>query len=290
MLRIPPYDISVSVPVGLPNTEYSVLVEDMSDSSTTKFTLQSDGSSKVLVELSGRYDSEYLIYVDGKEIFQEVVRPYVNAKDKFSTASEIAEYSKHEELARAIIDSIVDEGFYFRKELVQITGLGADYLPLWNKAQKLLSLQENNIVVFDADSPTESQITYGLSEDKSSITIVYDGGLNKAEGAPNILPLTRSDMLDLVFGYRGFPKGYDYIAVVEAGYHEVPQDIVRATELLIEDISCGRLDYYKRYVAEYNTDQFKLKFDKSSFEGTGNILVDKILSKYIKSIRKVGVL
>ena len=59
---------------------------------------------------------------------------------------------------------------------------------------------------------------------------------------------------------------------------------------MVDDLSCGRLDYYKKYVSDYSTDQFKLKFDSMVFEGTGNIIVDKILSKYAKSIRKLGVL
>jgi len=74
------------------------------------------------------------------------------------------------------------------------------------------------------------------------------------------------------------------------GYKKLPSEIVRATELLIEDIACGRLDYYKRYIVDYNTDQFKIKFDPGVFEGTGNILVDKILSKYLKPIITLGVL
>jgi hypothetical protein len=290
ILRVQPYQTSVVIAVSEADTEYDVSVQDMADNSTIHIQATSDSSSKISVELPSRYDNTYIVSVDGKEIFAEVVRPYVDPNTKGSTASDIADYAKHEELARAIIDSVVPEGFYYRKELLQMTGLGADYLPVWTRAQKLLRLFENNIKVFDIDEPKDSEITYGLSEDKTAITIFYTGGINKSEGAPNILPTNRSDLLDLVFGYRGFPKTFDYVAIVESGYQEVPSDIVRATELLIEDISCGRLDYYRRYVGEYNTDQFKIKFDKAVFEGTGNILVDKILSKYAKSIRRVGVL
>jgi hypothetical protein len=60
--------------------------------------------------------------------------------------------------------------------------------------------------------------------------------------------------------------------------------------MLVEDIDCGKLDYYKRYISDYSTDQFKIKFDNKVFEGTGNVLVDKILSKYYKSITRLGVL
>jgi hypothetical protein len=60
--------------------------------------------------------------------------------------------------------------------------------------------------------------------------------------------------------------------------------------MLIEDIKCGKLDYYKRYVTSYSTDQFKLQFDKAMLNGTGNILVDKIIDKYITDYKRPGVL
>ena len=60
--------------------------------------------------------------------------------------------------------------------------------------------------------------------------------------------------------------------------------------MLIDDIKCGRLDYYKRYVKNYSTDQFKIEYDKRLMEGTGNILVDKILEKYKENIIRPGVL
>jgi hypothetical protein len=79
--------------------------------------------------------------------------------------------------------------------------------------------------------------------------------------------------------------------ILETGYKVVPLDIKEATLMLIDDIRCGKLDYYKRYVTSYNTDQFKLQFHKTILDGTGNLLVDKILSKYIADSRvKIGVL
>jgi hypothetical protein len=65
---------------------------------------------------------------------------------------------------------------------------------------------------------------------------------------------------------------------------------VTAAETLIDDIVCGRLDYYQRYASQYSTDQFNVRLDDRVFEGTGNAIIDKILSKYSKSIRTVGVL
>jgi hypothetical protein len=87
-----------------------------------------------------------------------------------------------------------------------------------------------------------------------------------------------------------FEEGVDYIFLLETGYKIVPSDIRDATNMLISDIKCGKLDYYKRYVKNYSTDQFKIQFDPASFKGSGNILVDKILDKYITDIKKPGVL
>ena len=59
-----------------------------------------------------------------------------------------------------------------------------------------------------------------------------------------------------------FSEGTDYIILLETGYKVVPIDIQDATKLLVEDIRCGKLDYYKRYIKNYSTDQFKIQYAK----------------------------
>ena len=61
-------------------------------------------------------------------------------------------------------------------------------------------------------------------------------------------------------------------------------------KMLINDIACGKLEYFKRYITDYSTDQFKIKVDSAALSGTGNILVDKILDKYITDVKKPGIL
>jgi hypothetical protein len=290
ILRVHPYNLVAKILVSNPDTEYEYTLTDMSDGSHTSGTLMSNSNREISLSLPDKYDTQYLVHVDEEENFFDVVRPYVDPNTKGSTASEISEYAKNEELARAIIDSVVIEGFYYQKKVIQTTGLGADYIPLWVDAKKLVKLYENNVLVYDSENPEMYEKAYGLSDDKTSIIEVYPDRINRYEGAPNYLPSAGSDLLDMKYIYKGFPRTFDYTLVVEHGYKKVPNDIVRAAELLVEDISCGKLDYYKRYISDYNTDQFKIKFDSRVFEGTGNIIVDKILSKYAKSIRHLGVL
>jgi hypothetical protein len=291
ILRVPPYaniPVTYTVPTSVVDEDVTVTVTDLADLSisTLEFDELSTGDT-VTINLPGRYDSDYRVEViiDGdivSDTTYEIVRPYVNPTTKGDTASDISAYADNEELARAIIDSIVGEGFYYKKKVLNFTGTGSDYLPIWDDVKKVLTVYENNKLVTDRE--------YEVTSDKTAIVEKSTDNINRAESAPLVLPAASSDSLDPQFIYRGFGKTWDYRITVEYGHTSVPSDIVKATEMLVHDIECGKLDYYKRFISSYNTDQYRIQFDKGLFEGTGNILVDKILSKYTKSITKLGVL
>ena len=294
ILRVPPYsDISVTLEVSIPEDSYDVAVIDLVDSSLSYMTIDADSDGNISVPLDGTYDSHYLIQVDEQEFEIDVVRPYVNPNSKGDIASDIDSYAKNEEIARAVIDSIIQEGFYYKKHVLEMTGMGADYLPMWVEGKKVLEVYENNVLIYDASNPSDYARSFAVSADKTAIveTTYQDGTtLNRREGAPIIVPMAGTDSNSITYFNRGFVRGADYKIVLVTGYKNVPSDIARATEMLVEDIDCGKLDYYKRYISDYSTDQFKIKFDNKVFEGTGNVLVDKILSKYYKSITRLGVL
>lgn len=290
ILRIPSYNTEVELSVGSASTSYEYSVVDMADDSISTGTVTSSSSSKVIIPLDPEYDGEYEISIDGEKHYVDVVRPYVDPTTKGSTASEIAQYAGYEELARAIIDSIIIDGFYFKKKLIQTTGLGTDYIPLWERATKVIRLYENNVLMYDADDPTNYSTAYEISADKTSIVESTDYVVNRLESAQLIMPTAESDIIDTKYYYRGFPRTFDYTILMSVGYEKIPSDIVRAADLLVEDIACGKLDYAGRYMKSYQTDQFKIGFDTRAFEGTGNLIVDKILSKYVTSIRRPGVL
>ena len=290
ILRVPPYNTDAVIPVTSASTSYSYTIEDMADHSITTGSATSSTDSQVTISLPSRYDNEYLITVDSRQVFVTIVRPYVDPNTKGTTASEILEYSRNEEIARALIDSVISQGFYYNKKAIEITGTGADYIPFWQDVKKILKVYENNVLIYDSASPELYARGFEISPDGTAMIESASDLVNRSESAPLILPAGGSDWLDVKYEFQGFPKTFDYVIVVETGHLELPSDIVRAAEMLTDDISCGKLDYSSRYVSEYNTDQFKLKFDKRVFEGTGNIVVDKILSKYAKSIRTLGVL
>ena len=296
ILRVSPYaevPVNFTIPAGIVDADITVTITDMADLSISTSTFTESSSGELLeISLPGKYDSSYRVEItkdlgtSDEQILQdetyEIVRPYVDPSTKGTTASDIAAYAMNEEIARAVIDSVIPEGFYYRKKVLHFTGTGADYLPIWDDVKKVLSVYENNKLVEDRQ--------YEVSSDKTAIIEKSSDNINRAESSPLVLPAASSDSLDPQFVYRGFGKTWDYLITVEHGYTTVPSDIIRATEMLVHDLECGKLDYYKRFISSYNTDQYRIQFDKGLFEGTGNIIVDKILSKYAKSITKLGVL
>ena len=323
ILRKPPYPLSVSYTVPDASTEYILVIEDLLEQTETEIVLQSNNNSVLtyaLTEEFTKYDKSYpvTIYesltvsgvqdVRGDIVVEDnldITRPYVDPTTLGTTPTEIAEYTDHENLARAIIDSVTG-GFYYKRSYLEVVGQGTDYIPLWDKTHKILTVHENAELVYDSSETPAALTTYNylITKDKTAITkdpVETVDALNRAERKPARIPLAYSDSISLfdtedsgnvqtVSSGVAFSEGTDYIILLETGYKVVPYDIQDATRMLINDIKCGKLDYYKRYVKAYSTEQFKIEYDKRLLDGTGNILVDKILDKYVNNISKPWVL
>lgn len=292
LLRVPSLETEAELDVTEASTSYDYTITDMQDRSQTSGSVVSDSNSKVTITLPSTYDGAYVVNVDSTDHYVDVVRPYVDPTTQGVTQEAIDAYAANEELARAIIDSVIPEGFYYKKKFIETTGLGADYIPLWTNATEVLKLYENNVLMYDSENPDDYSTSYSITDDLSAIVEDYSGsgGLNRLEAAALIMPTAATDLLNTQLVYRGFPNTFDYKILLSTGYPKIPADIVRAAKLLVDDIDCGKLDYAERYMKSYSTDQFKIGFDDRVFEGTGNLIVDKILSKYAKSIRTLGVL
>jgi len=303
ILRVPPYEtiaVNFVVPAGYINVDIYARVTDMADLSIQDIEfLDSSTGDDLEISLPGRYDNNYRVelfkIVSGTEVliyeeFYELIRPYVDPNTLGTTASEIAEYTTLELVARSMIDTFCPEGFYNKKVAVIGTGNGSDYFPLWEKVYRVFKVYENNQLVYDRATPELNEHEYSITSDKTAIQKIRDGVVNRYESTAQNLPIASGDLAYYGYDGTGFPSGYDYTFIVDYGYLTIPADIEYATKLLIEDLKCGKLDYYKRYVTSYNTDQFRIQFDKVMLSGTGNFLVDKILEKYVKNIVKPGII
>jgi hypothetical protein len=321
ILRQAPYDSFISYTLE-PSTQYNLRIEDSDYDVVFEDLVTTTNAGVLTIGWTGvygendtpydfrKYDDTYHLEIteDDEIVGQDnltIERPYVDPKDLGETASEIAVAKEHERLARAIIDSITG-GFYFKTKWIETVGQSTDYMPLWDKTYKILKVYENAELAYDAslEVPAIGDWNYVITKDKTAITkdptyLVTD--FNRAESNPVGLNMASSDSISMFDTSDSgntialkpgvlFPKGTDYLFFLETGYRVIPYDIQDATKMLINDISCGKLEYFKRYVTDYSTDQFKIKIDASALEGTGNILVDKILDRYVTNVKKPGIL
>jgi hypothetical protein len=288
-------EVTIRVPGDHTESDHVLSITDLSDFSISEQEVVTAGGESLTFHLDKNFDNSYDVelLLDGDIIFSEsyeVVRPYLDPYAVAETATEIAEIRKLERLSRAIVDSFLDNiDFYNKKVIYEVTGNGLDLMPVWKDVNKVLKVYENNELVYDADAE-ENPFVFALTKDKSAIYKVVSGANNVIDARVPSMPVSPTDYIDLSPTRATFRAGNDFAFVLDIGYKTLPSSVVDATEMLVDDLKCGRLDYFQRYVTSYNTDQYRIQFDKKVLEGTGNILVDKILEKYRKSITRVGVL
>jgi hypothetical protein len=326
ILRLPPYPLTISYDVPLPNTNYILVINESARNvnDVTQNVVSTSGSKieYTLPDQFNSYDESYYLAIyeringlpgdivveDNLEIMRPYVDPTILARNNGAvTATEITQYTQWEGLARAIIDSIVPGGFYYERSWYETNGNGTDYLGVWDRVYKIAKAYENNELVWDSteDPAALFEWNYLLTKDKTAIIKEWNQQMTdsyiRQVGTPKGVPLGESDSVYLydtedspvtlaVIPGVTFPVTFNYLFSLETGYKVVPYDIKDAITMLIDDIKCGRMEYHKRYILDYSTDQYKIKIDKSALSGTGNILVDRILEKYITNFGTPGVL
>jgi hypothetical protein len=307
VLRVPPYPITTTWDVPDANQEYLIYVEDVLDHSFETTEVTSSEAPKleyVLPRSKVQFDRDFLFRVYETDIDGEIVidsnltvyRPYVDPATLGTTASEIAEYKRLEIIARAMIDAYIGndsatgEGFYNHRQVIMQVGQGTDYFPIWHNAKRVLKVYENNVLVYDYDTRDDWEYQYAITLDNSAIYRGETGTFNRLESVAARIPIGAGDLG--FYSRKGsvFPRGYDYTFILDVGYKAVPPDVEQAVIMLIEDLKCDRNEYYKRFVTQYSTDQFDIKFAPQFLGGTGNLMVDRILDNYKGNVFKPGIL
>ncbi len=242
-----------------------------------------------LPERYSRYDGEYSVIVyegtadaKGDVLLMDtlrVVRPYIDS-DVIAPVGKEEEYAKFERIARIMIDNIVG-GFYYTLSQFDLVGTGSDRLVVGERVNKLLRVTENNTLLYEIDA-TDNLANYTLNSDKTAVILYQDAENNMSEGRPVLPVMAGSDSYDNPqLRSVAFPNGYDYIIQVENGWPMVPQDIKEAMNLIVDDMACGAPNYWVKYVRTYETKDYTVDFHRPSFAGTGNVIVDQILARYL---------
>lgn len=71
------------------------------------------------------------------------------------------------------------------------------------------------------------------------------------------------------------------------GYERVPTDITEAALILIEQQLCPDSLYRERYIKTMTAADMRFEFHPGAYAGTGNVVADQILSRYVQGIAAV---
>lgn len=277
-LRLPETtSVTISFDVPTANQLYILSYEDINTSEKYSTTASSNASKIVTFTLNERYltytgsliaqvmnSASLVVYREGID----VVRPYcdiTSVKNKLGITT--AQTIQVEKIARKIIESEAGN-FGFTRKQKEVYGMGMDYLMIDEPIRKLYYLYENGELIYDYEN--ENLQAFKISVDGTSIV-------------PNV---PRSNKMEYTRVWRDrfldvdFTSGYDYLIDADFGYNFVPEDIQEACELIIQDIAEKKNRYVNQYITEFDNNEFKIKFADGFQAGTGNMIADKILSRY----------
>jgi len=281
-----PETTQIIAEISLPqaNAPYNLLYSDLVTGQAFSASAMSN-SNKVASFILDPYYLKYTgeleanVYDSGNQLVYaggiDVVRPYCDLNVVISKLGvNNAKGVMAEKVARKIIESEAGK-FTFVKKQKEVIGMGMDYLPIDERIQSLHMLYENNRLVFDSANPEDFEREFKISIDKSAIVQEHEH-VNRMQ-YPKV-------WRDRALGID-FPSGFDYVVDGEFGYRVVPEDIQEACEILMQDTLSDNLRYVNRYIEKFDNTEFNITFSKNYASGTGNLIVDKILTKYKNRIR-----
>jgi len=210
--------------------------------------------------------------------FASLIRPYATVE----RIREIANISndidddtlkKLERKARLFINSYLGFNFYKEERSVVAYGNNTDILSLPDLAVKINEIYEDDIKVYDQDSPLyELDYPIEISNSRNRIKIV-----NSDEKSTEILEFPKFS----VFQYSGvFKKDFAYTLNGIFGWDYIPADVEQATAMLIEDYLCNDFNVRNKNIAQLSNDSYEIKYGGDFATGTGNLVVDSLLSNY----------
>ena len=211
--------------------------------------------------------------------YVSLIRPYASV----SRIKELADIDtavvsdddlrKLERRARLSINSYVGFDFYKKNITMEVYGNNSDVLTIHDNILRVDYIYEDDLLIYDRFEE-DNAIGYpiDISFSKNRIKIVNTTTKNKE--------IFESPKFS-VFDYRGvFKKDYSYKITGLFGWDYVPADVEEATALLVDYYLCNDFNIRNKGILELKNDSYSLKYGPDGFTGTGNIMVDGLLSNY----------
>lgn len=237
-------------------------------------------------DITGDYEAktiEWDYVVDGKTVttpreFLSVVNPYVRFNEfKLmypGTTLDYSEFKLVEPVVRKVIETYCNQTFTRSDaESFSVLGQNSDSLPLPRQIISLDSVSVLDPAVDSAGTETPYEITEYVTFDNDDRWHIRR--LTSYASTRAMTPTNRRSLFKYPMRYR---------ITGSWGWDMVPEDVVRAAAILVNDYECADAKYREKYIANIRAGDWRMEFTATGDETTGNANADMILSRY----RNVG--
>ncbi|NDB83848.1 MAG: hypothetical protein EB127_14155 [Alphaproteobacteria bacterium] len=214
--------------------------------------------------------------------FASIIRPFATATrirsiaDIDSTVTDTS-LKKQERKARMYIQKQTGVDFLKTYKSVVVYGNNTDVLTLPEPIIRIDKVYEDDILVYDSVSTASiNSFDYAIQPSVSKYRI-------KAVNEDSEIERGLLESPDFsVLPYDGiFKKDVQYRIVGIFGYSYVPSEIEQATALLVEDYLCNDWNVRNKNIQSLKNDSYDLQYSKEFAGGSGNLLVDSLLSSWV---------
>lgn len=246
-------------------------------------TYGQQASGIYVLNSAGRYRIDFTYTISGTSYTQSqyinVYTPYADIDTFFADHPDLEtdyyeKFDKMEKRVRNIINTFCGQSFdYYPNKYIEISGSGKNTLHLPYPIAKLTKVtvntgDEDQTVIHDSTDATINNIE--KTKEPHNFNSSY------------YIQFRRSflDSVQTLIVASKFDEGDDYKIEGDFGWRYVPDNVVQAADLLLEDMMNGDSDYRRHGMKTVDMDILKYETRDSFYESTGNIDADVLLMDY----------
>ena len=225
---------------------------------------------------NGSYATDFLDislvrpYVTADELAEELGLTIVTGTPADTSEIKRSTLERYERQARMFINSKIDDKIRLRYKTVTVVGEDTDVLYLGERIESFDKITKDDEVVYDYQEDI-NLLDYTLEISKSKLQLKpFLPQYNIDEGKA----------MSAVYDPGYFERGSIYSVRGEYGWKNVPEELREATIILVDDMRCNDFSYRNKGLKSVKNDSFDIQYNDVIFSGTGNILVDSLISEF----------
>lgn len=246
-------------------------------------TYGQQASGIYVLNSAGKYKADFTYTVSGTSYTQSqyinVYTPYLDIDTFFTDHPDLEtdyyeKFDKMEKRVRNIINTFCGQSFdYYPNKYIEISGSGKNTLHLPYPINTLTKVtvntgDEDQTVIHDSTDATINNIEKTKEPHNFNSSYYIQFRRSFLDSVQTLIVASR------------FDEGDDYKIEGDFGWRYVPDNVVQAADLLLEDMMNGDSDYRRHGMKTVDMDILKYDTKDSFYESTGNIDADVLLMDY----------